>query len=351
MRVLVTGATGFTGWHATASLLRTGARVRALVRDADKAERLLGPDGPLGAGALSRDDFVVGDMTDPVAVADALDGVDAVVHAAATVSVRTSAGVGAFDGNVTGTELVVGGAADRGIERIVFVSSTAAIFDPFSELPTTADSPPVRAGTRYGRSKVAAEKFVRVLQERGAPITTVYPSGVIGPDDPGLSESVRAYRSFLRGTLRSSGGTQFVDARDLGHLLARLVGSGTGGRLIAAGPFFDWDELTALIDEVCGTEIRRISAPGWLLRGAGRVVDLVGRASSKEMPVSGEGIAIATLWRPIADSPELAELGVSWRPPEDTLRDMFTWFLWSGRLPAAAVPALAVGTANGDSID
>jgi len=46
MKVMITGATGFVGWHATRRIVEAGHGVRALVRDAAKAELCLGPFGP-----------------------------------------------------------------------------------------------------------------------------------------------------------------------------------------------------------------------------------------------------------------------------------------------------------------
>lgn len=329
MKVLVTGATGFIGYHLAARLVAEGHGVRALVRSPEKAERVL---GPLGVAVADR---IAGDMTDASAVARALDGCDAAVHAAAAVSV-TKAGTD-FEANLEGTRVVVGGACERGLETL-FVSSMTAIFDP--RRPMHDDSPLVRSRTRYGRSKADCDRFVRELQARGAPVGIVYPSGVVGPDDPGLSESVRAYRSFLRGTLRSEGGNQMVDARDLALLMTRLLEKGSRGRVLAGGHFHDWDAFTALLEEVTGATIPRIAAPGWALRLAARSMDLVGAWTGRRMPMTGEGVEIATRFRPMQDSRRVAELGVVWRDARSTLRDLFQWFLDSGRLPSAAVPAL-----------
>jgi nucleoside-diphosphate-sugar epimerase len=333
VRVLVTGATGFIGWHAAARLAAGGHAVRALVRDPDKGRRVL---APIGVSAV---DLVAGDMTDPAAVARALAGCDAALHAAAAVSVTRPGARDAFDANVTGTSLVVGGACDRGLRSVVFVSSLTAIFDP--RRPITADSPLVRAESRYGRSKVESDRFARERAAAGCPVSIVYPPGVVGPDDPGMSESVRAYRGFLRGTLKSSGGNQFVDARDLAVLLVRLLERGGGGRVVAAGHFFDWDAFTALFETVSGASIRPHTAPGWALRAAGRAADVVSRVRGRSFPISGEGMGIATRWTRIPDSPEVAALGVRWRPPEQTIEDMLRWFLATGRIPPRAAPRLA----------
>jgi nucleoside-diphosphate-sugar epimerase len=330
MRVLVTGATGLIGYHTAARLVAAGHSVRAVVRDPVKGERILGRHG------IGAEELAIGDMADAAAVGMAMDGCDAVVHAAASVSVTS--GQTDFSANLRGTETVVGLACARGLPSI-FLSSLTAIFDP--RHPTTEDSPLVQGRTHYGRSKAECDAWVRAREAEGAPVALVYPPGVVGPDDPGMSESVKAYRNFLRGLLKSEGGNPMLDARDLAILLTRMLENGTRGRIIAGGHFMDWDEFTKILERVTGATIPRIAAPGWLLRGAARTFDLVGRLTGKPMPMTGEGIEIATRFRKVDDSARIAELGVEWRPAEETLEDLFRWFLETGKLPARAVPRLA----------
>lgn len=329
MKTLVTGATGFIGFHTAKRLLESGHEVRALVRDGDKAERVLSPIG-IGAEAI-----VVGDMTDGDAVDRALSNCDSVFHAAAGVSVTT--GRTDFSANLRGTETVIGQACERGLYTI-FLSSVVAIFDAKEAM--TGDSPLVRSKTHYGRSKVGCDSWVRKRQAAGAPIATVYPPGVVGPNDPGFSESVKAYRAFLRGTLKSEGGNQLVDARDLAQLFVRMLEEKTPGRIIAGGHYFNWDQFTALIEGATGARISRITAPGFVLRAAARTMDVVGKVTGKAMPLTGEGIEIATRFPEMQDSPEVARLGVRWRPAHDTISDLFRWYVEVGKLPAKAVPAL-----------
>jgi nucleoside-diphosphate-sugar epimerase len=335
LRVLVTGATGFVGYHTAVRLRAEGHSVRALARSPEKAERVLAPLG------LEADAIAIGDMTDREAVVRAPEGCDAVVHAAAGVSVTT--GRTDFDANLRGTETVVGESVARGLTT-VFVSSLTAIFDPNGRVDD--DSPLVRSRSHYGRSKAECDAFVRERADEGAPVAIVYPTGTVGPDDPGMSESVRAYRSFLRGTLASEGGNLMVDGRDLALLITRMLEAKARGRIVAAGHFFDWDAFTALIEAETGATIPRIRAPGWLLRGVARSFDVAAKVSGRSMPMTGEGVEIATRFRAIADSPRVAELGVAWRDPRETIRDLFRWFLETGRLPARAVPKLAAEAGN-----
>ena len=329
MRVLVTGATGFIGYHTARRLIEEGHGVRALVRDLDKAKRVLGPLG------IDPKDYVEGDMTNVAAVQSAMDGCDAVVHAAAGVSVMS--GQTDFSANLEGTKNVIGEACGRDLIS-VFISSMTAIFEPGR--PTNDRSELVESRTHYGRSKAECDAWVRARQKEGARASILYPGGVVGPDDPGMSESVRAYRSYLRGTLASEGGNQMVDVRDLAALIVKLLDSGTYGRIAAGGHFHDWDEFTVILSQVTGASISRIQAPGWLLRVAARSMDVIGRLSGRPMPFTGEAIEIATRFRAMEDSEQISALGVEWRDPAETLRDLFQWFLDEGRLPPKALPAL-----------
>jgi nucleoside-diphosphate-sugar epimerase len=124
VKVLVTGGTGFTGSHTVRALVAAGHEVRLLVRDAAKVQRVFEPHG------LELADLVVGDMTDAAAVEKALSGCEGVVHSAALVDLRRASARLVEATNARGVELVVGGAVQRGLPRIVYVSSLSVFFVP-----------------------------------------------------------------------------------------------------------------------------------------------------------------------------------------------------------------------------
>jgi nucleoside-diphosphate-sugar epimerase len=336
MRVLVTGGTGFVGSHAVGALQAAGHTVRLLARNAEKVERVFAQRGAAAA------DVVIGDVTDPAAVAKALDGVDAVVHCAAVVAIEARRAREVEDTNLRAVELVVGGAAERGVASIVYVSSLGALFAPGA--PLCEASPIAAAESPYARSKADGEAYVRGLQSAGAPIRTVYPPGVIGPDDPGLSEGNHTVRAFLRELMvDTASGFEVVDVRDLAVLIAALVPHSTApGRYVVAGAYLDWRATIALMDELTGRRVRRVPVNGAVLRFLGRVGDLVKQyVYAFDFPLSGEAMDFATQWPGVVRSPAIGALGVRFRDGRETYRDTIRWLYREGHLTRAQAGKLA----------
>jgi nucleoside-diphosphate-sugar epimerase len=341
MRVLVTGATGFVGSHAAAALAARGHRVRCLVRSREKLEKVLGLLG------FAADDAVIGDVTDAGAVERALEGCDAVLHTAAVVALEASRSGEVLGTNRTGVERVVGGAHARGIRSIVYVSSLGALWNPGAG-PITAHSPLASARSAYARSKAESERYVRELQEAGAPVRSVYPCAVLGPDDPGLSEGNHTLRVFLRDLMViTSSGFSIVDVRDLAQVLAALVEPHhERGRFVVGGHYLDWAEVVAAMDELTGRRVRRVPIPGRLLRWLGRAGDLAKRVVPFDFPLTAEAMDFASQWPGAVTSPEVERLGVPFRAARETYADAIRWMVsagylepdQAGRLAEAATP-------------
>jgi nucleoside-diphosphate-sugar epimerase len=336
VRVLVTGGTGFVGSHSAAELARSGCEVRLLVRDRAKAERVFAVHG----GAVR--DFALGDVTDRASVAGALEGCDAVLHAAAIVALESHRAAEVQHTNVAGAEIVLGEAERRGVSSIVYVSSSAALFHP-SGGAIGPDSPVAAAKSPYARSKADAERLARRLLERGVPLRITYPGGVLGPDDPGLSEVNHTLRVFLRDFVAlTSSGINVVDVRDLAKVHAALVlGKAPPGRYVVGGPFLSWRELADLLDQVTGVRVRRVPLPGALLRAAGHVGDVVKRFVDFDFPLNHEAMTFATRWNGADSSRTLEALGLGFRDPAESLADALRWLALAGHVAPARVGRLA----------
>lgn len=332
MKVLLTGGTGFVGSHVCRQLLTAGHQVRLLVRSKDKAAQLF----------QALPEFWQGDITDPAAVRDAVAGCEAVVHAAAATPMQIDSREALFAVNVGGVRNVVEAALGAGVSRIVCVSSITAIFNA-DGAKVTADAPPTPSKLPYGQSKVEAEYWLRAQQEAGAPIAIVYPGGIVGPDDPGFSDALKALKHRVENGFRvfGDGGMQHVDVRDLAAFVAALAIEGGRGRYLLPGVYRRWDELADILEEVSGCNLQRIPAQGWKLRLIGRLIDIVRTFKPVDTPISAETMRYATLWPNIANTDELARRGLALRDPRETFADTMAWMVATGHLDGKQCPRLA----------
>jgi nucleoside-diphosphate-sugar epimerase len=337
VRILVTGGTGFIGSFATVALTEAGHDVRLLARDPAKVAGVYAPHrvGPA--------EVVKGDITDAASVDAALAGCAGVLHAAAVVAVSRRRAVEVLATNASGTRNVVGGAVREGLSRIVHTSSVSALFSA-AHGRVTPDTPVADPDSAYGKSKAEAELYVRGLQDEGAPVTILYPGGVLGPHDgnlgPGTAAIVTNYKS---GTpIIKTGGWSIVDVRDLADLYVGLFGpEPPPPRLVLGGRTLSTDALNRALAEVAGRKVRRLPMPAGVLRGVGRLNDVLMRVIPADFAVTGEGMDYLTRWEPCDDTLALEVLGHPLRPTTETLADTARWLCAAGHLPAKYVPALA----------
>lgn len=167
----ISGGAGFLGLHLSRRLLADGHDVRTL----DVV--------PLGDAELERSvEELRGDIRDRERVRDLVAGADVLVHAAAALPIQASREA-IRSVNVSGTENVLQEARDAGVQRVVFISSTAVYGVP-EKHPIDEDDPLVGVGS-YGESKIDAEGLCRVA---AVETTIVRPKTFIGPERLGVFE-------------------------------------------------------------------------------------------------------------------------------------------------------------------
>lgn len=153
---LVTGGAGFIGSHIVEALVRRGDRVRVL----DNLST--GHRGNLAAWA-SQIDFREGDVADPVAVQQAVVGVECVFHEAALASVPRSV-ERPLETNaacVTGTVNLLDQARRAGVRRVVFAASSSAYGDQSNASKRESDLPSPLSP--YAAAKLAGELYCQAF--------------------------------------------------------------------------------------------------------------------------------------------------------------------------------------------
>lgn len=339
MRVLVTGATGFTGGHTLAALARAGHEAVAFVRDPDKLARLVDAHG------LDPVEHRVGDITDRTSVDAAVEGCDAVIHTAATVSFDPNDAAAMAATNNVGVRAVLNSAVAAGCDPIVHVSSTSALFPPQGPV-LRADDPIPHPTTDYAESKAHCERHARALQDDGHPVVIFYPGGIAGPIDAGSHVLGDAWREALRPgwvPVITRGGTSYIDARDLADAFAAALVPGRGPRrYMAGGTFVNWEQNADVLDAATGKTWKRRTIPARAMETIGWVGDRVARLRPGWTPPIGyEAAMTMTRSVPTDDGALHAELGIDYRPLEDTLGEMIGWLVSKGRWAPEDAPRWA----------
>lgn len=171
MRIFVTGATGFIGSFLVEALLDKGYDVRCLVRTTSNLRWISDLDVECFYGSL----------LDPSSLKEGLKDVDYVYHVAGITKAGTEKAF--YDGNFEATRHLVHAVLDAGMElkRFLHVSSLAAAGPSPTIRAITEDHPPAPL-TYYGKSKLAAEAFLKEYFDK-LPVTIVRPPAVYGPRD------------------------------------------------------------------------------------------------------------------------------------------------------------------------
>ena len=331
MQVLVTGGTGHLGAHVVAALLAEGHRVRVLARRADRVGAALEPLG------WSADDVDVyqGDLLDGrEALAPAMDGVDALLHAASLYSLNQADAARMRRVNVAGARAVLELACERGLSRIVYVSSYTA------QLPAagtvTAASPTGAPQTPYPASKAEAESIALSLADEGAPIVVTNPGMVLGPCDPGPGESTKILRSLLVDpvSFTVAGSVPIVDVRDLAAAHVRILTlDRPARRYLLAGHQVTLAGLRDLVWEVTGRRQRMLPLPPAVARAAGRAADVAQRRGV-DPGFSSMNVELLQHGAPVDDRADQESLGVQWRPPERIIEETVAWLYATGHVTA-----------------
>lgn len=242
-KILVTGATGLLGSYLTRYLLRAGKSVRAIKR-ASSDMRLLGADA-------EQVEWFEADLMDLPAMEEALDGISHVYHCAAIISLDPKQAEQMRRVNVEGTAILVDLCLDMGIQKLVHVSSIAALgrYKNNQHVDESVQWQRSPFNSNYAISKYQAEQEVWRGSAEGLNVAVINPSVIIGSgfwDRP----PTNIFTRYMKGMpFYSLGATGFVDVRDVALSMIHLMDSERSGeRYIINGDNWSYQQF---FNEIC----------------------------------------------------------------------------------------------------
>jgi nucleoside-diphosphate-sugar epimerase len=276
MRVMVTGATGFTGGHLARALLRRGYEVRALVRTAAKGE------------ALRRDGIqtVPGDVVNLEDVRRAAEGCDVVYHIAAIYREARFSDEVYRQINVGGTENILKACNSERVGRFVHCSTVGVHGDVKAPADESAPFNPLDV---YQESKLEGEQLARKYMDAGTAGTIFRPVGIHGPGDMRFH---KLFRTVASGAFRMIGSGKilyhmtYIDDLVDGIILCGEHPAAIGQTYILSGPrYTTLTELVAAVAKAVGRAPPRGSIPVWPVMFAAIACESVCRPLGIEPPL------------------------------------------------------------------
>jgi dihydroflavonol-4-reductase len=312
VRVLVTGATGFTGGHLVRALRARGHEVAAMVRSREGAMRM-GEDGIRA---------VVGDLARPATLPDALRaGYDLVYNIAALYRQAGLPDSIYHQVNATGVGQLIEASAAAGVRRVVHCSTVGVHGD--IEHPPADEDAPLRPGDVYQVSKVEGERVAAAAAaSAGIELVIARPSGIYGPGDRRLLKLFRgvAHRRFVTlGDGRIFYHLTYIDDLVEGFRLCGELPAAAGRTYILAGgeaPLLN--DLAAMIAREAQVPPPSLHLPVWPFWAAGAVCEALCAPFGIEPPIYRRRVDFFTKSRAFDISRARAELGFL---PSVTLRD------------------------------
>ncbi len=314
---LVTGASGFVGWHVARLLAERGHHIRAVVRQGSKVPEL-------------DIETVVGDLRDAESLARAVAGCGLVFHVAADYRLWTRDSRSMYDSNVDGTRNMLASAQAAGVDRVVYTSTVGCIGVPKTGLGDEAQ--PCSLDEMHGdykRSKFMGEQVALEFARGGFPVVIVNPTAPMGDHDFKPTPTGQIVVDFLRGAMPAfiDTGLNVVSVRDvaLGQLLACERGK-PGERYILGAENLTLRQILRQLAEISGKTAPTIELPYFVAWIAGAMGTLTANVTGKPPRASLETVRMAKTKMWASHEKAARELGYAPGPAREALVDAVRWF-------------------------
>jgi len=320
MKILVTGATGFLGYHLCRNLVEMGHQVTALRRSTSDTGLLTGLNLNLA----------MGDVTDRISLDEAVRGQEIVIHAAGHLAYWSRLRDTQNKVNIEGTRNVVDASRRRGVRRLLYVSSVAAIGIPDQGQPPADESFTFNLEDEllnYPISKKRAEEIVIMGCKNGLDAVIVNPAALLGEWGPHYrgSEWVEKIRDRPV-AFYYTGGRNLVHVTDvIEGMLSVLERGRSGERYILAGENLTYQDTTRIVAKRLGRIPLLVPVPSIVTRMLSMFDPLIS-ATGRRPPFTREIHFTSSRFQYYTSAKAERELGYHSRSFSEIVEDILHWY-------------------------
>ena len=330
MKIFVTGATGFVGFHVAQELAAQGAKLRLLTRRTSRTRFLEEIDA----------EVCVGDLSEPETLRSAVAGCDAVVHVAADYRLWVRDPQTMYRANVDGTRELLRLAREAGVRRVGYTSSVATMGFRRDGLIVNEDTPVVLGDMvgHYKRSKFLAEQEALRAAESGQEVMILNPTTPIGSHDSKPTPTGRIVVDFLlrRFPAYMDTGLNLVDVREVARAHAAALETGTPGRrYILGGENLTLKQILDKLAAMTGIPSPTVEIPYWVAAAYAFFEETItGRMLGREPRATLEEVKMGRKKMFASSARAQQELGFRVAPVYPAMRAAVEWFRANGYAPA-----------------
>jgi nucleoside-diphosphate-sugar epimerase len=314
-RILVTGGTGFVGAYLLHYLLQRGYTAIRAIKRANSSMALV-------KDIEQQIEWIEGDILDIFSLEDAMEGVEQVYHCAAVVSYDPRDKKKLHEVNVKGTANVVNAALHVGIEKLLHVSSIAALgrSQKTVYLDETATWENSKSNSYYAITKYLAEMEVWRGMAEGLTVAVINPSVILGSGFWGQGTSKFFMNGWKNFDFYSTGGTGFVDVRDVAKACIDLMESHLSNqRLIVNAENLLYQELQYQIADALNKKRPTVKVNYIIRELAWRAAWLQSRLMGTSPFITKETARQATKRYYYDNSKSIEKLQVQYTPIKETI--------------------------------
>jgi UDP-glucose 4-epimerase len=288
-RVLITGASGFVGYHLIEEALKNNLEVFAAVRKSSQIDHLKNLDIT----------YTYPDFNNLKALEQEFNTnkYNYIIHAAGVTRAANTEAYNNVNANYT-INLATVAASSPGFKKMVFISSLAALGPLHTLTGIIQDNSQPKPVTAYGKSKLLAEEGLKLIKNLN--YTALRPTAVYGPRDKDIYIIFKQFNKGLEPYIgKASQKLSFIYVKDLANAAIKALYNGKQKAYnLSDGNFYDRYQLADITKHILSVKTWKFHLPVNFIKLVASFAEIIGSLRRQTPVINREKLneLTATNW-------------------------------------------------------